>query len=530
MMYQIKPNCLILVMLLFLKLSIHESQAATYTVTRTDDPLPQECTVTSCSLREAVIAANNNPGEDVVLLMTDEYVLSLVGAVNDKFHTGDLDVLDTLIIRHVAPIDENDRFTILGNMNERVIDIHPNANLTLQNAVVTGGKTTGLGGGIMARGGGTLIIKDSQISSNEASRGGALSLNDNQVVMNAVSMTDNHVTDNGGGIYVLGSSQVTMNNVNVTGNTAKGGGGLYFGYLNEVNNQYNIHITNSFFGDNRAVNGGALNVQGSFGETAGSILIENTDFVLNQAEQRGGAIYHLETQLTIKSSLFQLNQTESNDAGVFGDGGAIYSDIVADISDLTIEQTLFERNRASHNGGGIHLEGNNTMITNTTFSNNKAGIHAAINAFSGDLSLKHVTIFTDGIDDSIDVLVGSGASFDIQNSIIKGRCQVISINGFQSLGGNIESPGNSCGFGTGLNDLVNVAPRFLKLEDGLEDNGGSTRTHAIRYDYSFAVGNAISIDTIKYDQRHMSRDVMPDSGAFEVHESDLILIFKNGFE
>ena len=530
MKLQIKPNGLMLIMLLFLQLSIHQSQAATYVVTHTHDPFPQGCTATSCSLREAVIAANNNPGEDVVLLITDEYVLNLAGTGNDKFQTGDLDVLDTLTIRHVAPIDENDRFTILGNMDERVIDIHPNANLTLQNAILTGGKTTGPGGGILARGGATLIIRDSQISANEASRGGALALNNNQVEMSSVSLMGNHVTDSGGGIHVSGSSQVIMDHVTVTGNTAKGGGGLYFGYLNAVNEQPNIHITNGFFGDNRALNGGALNVQGSFGETTGSILIENTDFVLNQAEQRGGAIYHLETQLTIKNSLFQLNQTETDDPGAFSHGGAIYSDTVTDSSDLTIEHTLFDRNKANDNGGGIYLGGNNTSITNTTFSNNKAGIHAAINALNGDLSLTHVTIFTDDVANGIDVFIGSDVYADIQNSIIRGRCQVISFNGFQSLGGNVESPGNSCSFGTGVNDLIDVESRFLKLEDALEDNGGSTRTHAIRYDESLAVGNAIPMNNIHHDQRQMSRDAMPDSGAFEVHETDLILIYKNGFE
>lgn len=43
-------------------------EAASFQVTRFDDPVPDGCAVDDCSLREAVLAANALPGADTVRL------------------------------------------------------------------------------------------------------------------------------------------------------------------------------------------------------------------------------------------------------------------------------------------------------------------------------------------------------------------------------------------------------------------------------------------------------------------------------
>ncbi len=505
--------------------------SAEFVVTHTDDPVPQACSVNSCSLREAVIAANNNPGPDTILLPAEEHVLTLAG-VDDTAHTGDLDVLDDLVIRHVAP-QTDDRFGITADMNDRVFDVHAGVSLTIYDGLINGGKAQGAGGAIIATGA-EVWVENSVLANNSANNGGALFLNQSHAVMNAVALINNQAGDKGGGIMVTGvGSQLLMDEMYMAGNEARNGGGLYFGYLESNNSQPNIHITNSDFLGNVADWGGALNAQGSFGETTGGILIENTAFILNRAKNRGGAIFHIETQLTIKHSSFNTNQAESNNPFELSDGGAIYSGMpfqAGDTADLSIENSLFESNQATGKGGGLHLADNNARITNTTFSGNSAGSHAAISAVEGDLALVHVTVAGNESIDEVAVMVGVGASGNIQNSIISGRCQLLSFTGFESLGGNVESPGDSCDLGAGSNDLTGVAARFLKLDHDLADNGGPTSTHAIRYIESVAIGNAIPINSISHDQRLMSRDDMPDSGAFEVHDGDLILIFKNSFE
>src|SRR5688572_20882931 len=72
---------------------------ATFTVDRTDDTAAAiACTAAEndCSLRGAIIAANNLPGEDVVVLAATTYSLSIPGADEDASLTGDLDVTDSL--------------------------------------------------------------------------------------------------------------------------------------------------------------------------------------------------------------------------------------------------------------------------------------------------------------------------------------------------------------------------------------------------------------------------------------------------
>src|SRR5438874_5432229 len=56
------------------------ASAATFAVTRTDDPAPDACAPSDCSLREAVLTAS--PG-DVVQVPAGHYRLSIPGAGED---------------------------------------------------------------------------------------------------------------------------------------------------------------------------------------------------------------------------------------------------------------------------------------------------------------------------------------------------------------------------------------------------------------------------------------------------------------
>ena len=71
-----------------------------------------------------------------------------------------------------------------------------------------------------------------------------------------------------------------------------------------------------------------------------------------------------------------------------------------------------------------------------------------------------------------DLVVEASTSFSAANSIIVGECDT----GSCSSGYNLESPGDTCGFDQGT-DQVNVRADDLILRP-LEDNGGPTETHA----------------------------------------------------
>jgi CSLREA domain-containing protein len=68
-------------------------RAADFVVTRYDDPAPDGCQATDCSLREAVIAANAQPDFDVIHLSAGVYDLTRPGANENAAATGDLDLL-----------------------------------------------------------------------------------------------------------------------------------------------------------------------------------------------------------------------------------------------------------------------------------------------------------------------------------------------------------------------------------------------------------------------------------------------------
>jgi hypothetical protein len=76
--------------------SAQESMGADYYVTRADDPTPNGCAIGDCSLHEAIIAANSNPGHTwIQFITTDRIELSLAGAGEDLAAKGDLDILMT---------------------------------------------------------------------------------------------------------------------------------------------------------------------------------------------------------------------------------------------------------------------------------------------------------------------------------------------------------------------------------------------------------------------------------------------------
>jgi CSLREA domain-containing protein len=68
------------------------AHAATFIVTRPDDPAPDGCAPADCSLREAILAANAASGTDIVSLSAGTYRLAIPGINEDGGTTGDLDV------------------------------------------------------------------------------------------------------------------------------------------------------------------------------------------------------------------------------------------------------------------------------------------------------------------------------------------------------------------------------------------------------------------------------------------------------
>src|SRR5215211_3274553 len=79
------------------------ASAETYEPTRLDDPVPNKCKPSDCSLREAVRAANKDTERDKILLKKGIYKLELEFGDGTVFETDGLDVFTSTVIRGRGP-------------------------------------------------------------------------------------------------------------------------------------------------------------------------------------------------------------------------------------------------------------------------------------------------------------------------------------------------------------------------------------------------------------------------------------------
>lgn len=199
--------------------------ANTFTVTTTDDDVGT-CDPGDCSVREALAAAQANPGEDTVNIPAGHYVLT-----NGELQTDDFDNT-TNIVGHSA------RDTIIdANGQSRVYFVN-DGTVNLSHLTITGGVAAGDDPDASGEGGG--IFFDGQ----------QMNLDHVAVVGNqALSQPD--FGGQGGGIFA--DEAVTMTNSVVSGNIADGTGGTFSGgqgggiFANEP-----VDLTNVTVSDNVA--------------------------------------------------------------------------------------------------------------------------------------------------------------------------------------------------------------------------------------------------------------------------------------
>jgi hypothetical protein len=260
----------------------------TFTVGSLDDtPGAADCataTNTDCTLRQAIIDANNNSGADTIVFKS-----GLTGSIT---LTADPEqVTEALAVQGPGA----SQITVSGNDAHRVFYIKPAsgddvsisgltisngavgiysgagiysvyADFTLADALVTGNETTGTDGGGISAYGGSLTIESSTISGNIAGGG------------------------RGGGVYTGATSgaATTIRNSTISGNTAQaatyGGGGAYLDYSSPA------LIENSTIYDNHADNsGGGLFHFGAYDGGAG-LTVSASTITHNSAGYSGGGI------------------------------------------------------------------------------------------------------------------------------------------------------------------------------------------------------------------------------------------------
>ena len=183
------------------------------------------------------------------------------------------------------------------------------------------------GGAIYIRFGENTNIEYSNFTRCNATQGGAIDVDGNNVSIIDSDLVECFSKVDGGAIYISGDN-VSMIDSNFINCDAEDG------------------------------NGGAIYWIGSVG------LVDNSNFINNTAPRLGGAIFMKEnTKITFQNSHFV-----NNSAGI--NGGAI--DFNRGAHDEVILNSTFENNIANRSAGAVFWFGTNGTIKNSNFTNNKA--------------------------------------------------------------------------------------------------------------------------------------------------------------
>ena len=231
------------------------AQAAVFIPTKTTDSADGACTPQDCSLREAILAANQNPGDDVILLHAGTYTLTLAGSGEDLGATGDLDIQGNLVL-----LGDGAASTIIdGGGLDRIFQVPDGVTVEIRDVTLRNGRAPGLGGAILNAGNLTLLrslvtgnasvagpegpgfggglysngnhasltVTQSTFANNSSQRGGGGLAAGGAMSLANDTISNNHAdADFGGGLYVFGTSRAVANNVTIVENSALRGGGL----------------------------------------------------------------------------------------------------------------------------------------------------------------------------------------------------------------------------------------------------------------------------------------------------------------
>jgi predicted outer membrane repeat protein len=183
---------------------------------------------------------------------------------------------------------------------------------------------------------------------------GAIDLNNTTLILEQCVFTNNQADLNGGAIYGKNSDiNATACTFSNNQNTDNNGGGAM--YLLDSN----LTLQGSYFQSNQSASssGGAIYFNG------GNHVVRDSNFTSNQSNSRGGSLYLIDGNLTLRESVFSSNSSPL-------DGGAIY----AENSDINSSNCRFNSNQnTSNNGGGaISMSAGTLTDLNSTFATNSS--------------------------------------------------------------------------------------------------------------------------------------------------------------
>jgi CSLREA domain-containing protein len=502
----------LLIVLTFLSSSPAPVAAATFAVNSTGDasdanPGNGICETASgnrvCTLRAAIQENNGGAGGNTITVPVGTYTIGSYLRVSKSITINGAGAASTI----VDGANATRAFYF-----EPTSGTHAISNLTIQHMIVTIANDPitealrqGNGGAILNEA--TLTLTNVTIANNRAVQGGGIynmydfvgsgntiyvpTLNLNTVTINSNVATGSANGQGGGGLFNGGA--LNGQTVTITGNSARQGAGWYNNNPHNQSVAYAVTMNGFTISNNQAT----IDAGGGIDNDLGTITLSNGTLSGNTAITSGGGIYNNHRQqvggVWTTTNMSLTNVTVSGNSVPYsgGVGGGILN-----IETMTLTNVTINGNSANY-GAGIQ-NGNNTgypnnlTMTNTTVSGNTGltfGIRQArgggiFNTFNGQLILNNATITLNsavaggGLDTVVNVL--SGNSVTIRNSILAGNtadagwgpdCEGTLTSGGYNLLGNTTH----CTLSGGTGELLNATPQL----GGLQNNGGSTNTHAL---------------------------------------------------
>jgi hypothetical protein len=440
-----------------------DAHAATFQVTRADDPAPNGCLPGDCSLREAVDATATTPEADTIVLASGQYQvtrgeigidreLTIEGAGSTSTRltsNGDYTVLHVLAFGALTLVGVE-----IGTADGTAVEVADNAMATLREVHVPA-NAGGVATEAQSSDGETASIRveDSTIESGFGcfQTGGVCRVFDShldQVLMAAEFELVRSVVDGGDADY-WGVTIASSTPVTITDSTIR-----------------NTHRPLYLIGD---------------GEAAARVHVRRTRFIDNTGPLIGD-----------RSSIIDMDEVEFRHH-VVGDANAGDPAVLYAIPGPAwfISRALVVGNRGGDalDGAVIRVVGGGRVVfDNSTFDDNTfragASYGHTIGAYNNSSTpaivwLFHVTMrrsaaLEDDTPGSLLTVRGPTTDVRVENSALRGTC------GFGGGGailhgvGNAESIGDTCGLDPATN-LVDMSPSQFAM-GGLEEHGGFTRS------------------------------------------------------
>lgn len=318
--------------------------------------------------------------------------------------------------------------TFIGNsaVDGAAIYIQSNGNVTIVDSLFKGNhafrrpsSNTGGNGTIFVRRTGVLTVSNTSFENNtsENNAAGIFAHDGGTATVIGGTFSGNSADSFGAAIFVNQGSKLDVSGATFRDNQALAGGAIF---VNEDNQNLQT-IEDSTFRENRAQlssSNGWGNAAAIFVGEDSKLQVTNTDFLNNQAESHGGAVFidngaHLTLQGgTFVSNSSQRDDPESDDV-IYSNGGAIFFDRS---STSKITDVKFESNRANDGGAILIQDGSQVGVEGSQFIKNVSAASGGAIFSDGNLTLKTSTFKENSGIDGAAVYLQASSSAEISNN------------------------------------------------------------------------------------------------------------------